>query len=150
MKFHRRVQAWLDKIAEQIDRKADTDAMHDTVATASSRAQECLENAAETLETAVHCASSAMREDLKTSAADLVTSQASLLKRVDNIEIEVAKVPTTAQVWIHTLSQTANDKPIFRFQRTLCSCDPLETDSVCKKTVWFLSSACGRNYIANV
>ena len=92
------MQGWLDKINEQMERKADTAAMHATVDAASTRAQECLESAADALETAVNCASSALQKELQSSTAELVNGQAALAKRVNSIENEVAKVPTCAQV----------------------------------------------------
>ena len=92
------MQAWLQQIGEQMDRKADTAAMHDAVSAASSRAQECLESAADALETAVNCASSALQKELQSSTAELVNSQAALAKRVSGIENDIALVPTCAQV----------------------------------------------------
>jgi hypothetical protein len=103
------LQAWLYKIGEQIDSKADTDLMHGTVASASKRAQECLDQAAEALENAVNCASAALRQELKGSTEGLVSAQAALTKRVSNFEADVAKVPSIAQVQPpHLLSITSS------------------------------------------
>lgn len=92
------VQAWLEKIGEQIDGKADIEAVNEAAADAASAARDALDAAAAATEDAVRSLDAALRAELQSVAGELRSAQAAALRRLDSAEDGVAKAATCSQV----------------------------------------------------
>lgn len=99
------VQAWLEKIGEQIDGKADIEVVNDTAADAAAAARDALDAAAAATEEAVRSLDAALRAELQSVAGELRSAQAAAARRLDAAEDAVVQAASSSQVW-HRLCRT--------------------------------------------
>eukprot|EP00892_Ulva_mutabilis_P011247 jgi/Ulvmu1/8495/UM044_0029.1 len=93
-----RFQAWLEKIGEQIDGKADLELVNDAAADAAAAARDALDAAAAATEEAVRSLDAALRAELQSVAGELRSAQAVTMRRVDGVEDGVAQAAASSQV----------------------------------------------------
>lgn len=92
------MQAWLEKIGEQIDSKADVELVNDAAADAAAAARDALDAAAAATEEAVRSLDAALRAELQSVAGELRSGQAATCRRLDAAEDAVAKAAPSSQV----------------------------------------------------